>query len=786
MTLATTTTPGSVILGGDLTGTATAPELRITGVTAGSYSNGTIVVDTKGRVIFASSISANLIGDVIGPYTNTQLTATGVTAGLYSASIFTVDAKGRITSVTAGVFGGDLIGNYTSNMLSVTGVTAGSYTNANITVDAKGRISSIVNGISLFSGELNGNFGSNSLSTTGITAGTYTAVNMSVDIKGRITTISSGASSFNGDVTGLFASNALITTGVSANSYTFSTITVDSKGRITSASSNIIPFSGDINGSTYSNLVLATTGVSAGSAQLSNITVDAKGRITAKSSGNVFGGDVTGTIGTASLNSVGPAANSYTTSNITVDAKGRVTAASSGSIATTSTLGLVSIALDGIITVAAGVINTPAATSTSYGVISQSATNTLSNVSVSPTGDLNLNTTIIPLLDQENIFSKQISIYPASATSIDLDVSNYFYLITNTAFTVPTPINGATGNQFTVSIQGTRGVGTREIIMPLTSGVAVAPSAVAYGKNRFVAVSSSSNKSYVSTDGGVTWTTYTAPISAQYIVFNGVFFCAVGGTSTMTSSDGINWQSGTTGAGGATVGLDWNGTYFIVANGNLPISRSTDGLNWTTAGAAAPSISAFCCDTVGNIYSLNTTTHIVSRSGDNGNSWSINAQYNIAGSFNRIALGMVYSTTTNYVGFYTSTDNAGWATYVISNFTTGFSYSYVDRTGVLYLHYNNQYQRWYYSAGNQLTTTTLTSGGVGASMAIGDQSGIVFCECGSTDRGFTIYEGGVSSITIPSSYKFSNSLTQDLAFGYSAVNFKCTQVGSICYCTYLI
>jgi hypothetical protein len=57
MALATTTTPGSIILGGDLTGVANAPELRVTGVTAGTYTPGTIVIDAKGRLIYADSIT---------------------------------------------------------------------------------------------------------------------------------------------------------------------------------------------------------------------------------------------------------------------------------------------------------------------------------------------------------------------------------------------------------------------------------------------------------------------------------------------------------------------------------------------------------------------------------------------------------------------------------------------------------------------------------------------------------------------------------------------------------
>ena len=103
MALATTTTPGSVILGGDLTGVANAPELRITGVTAGSYTGvPTLVVDAKGRTIFASSMAYNvpLDGRVTGTNNNAQLAASGVTAGSYLSANITVDAAGIITAIS--------------------------------------------------------------------------------------------------------------------------------------------------------------------------------------------------------------------------------------------------------------------------------------------------------------------------------------------------------------------------------------------------------------------------------------------------------------------------------------------------------------------------------------------------------------------------------------------------------------------------------------------------------------------------------------------------------------
>ena len=55
MALATNSTPGSIVLAGDLTGSANAPELRVTGVVPGAYGPANIVVDAKGRLIYAKN-----------------------------------------------------------------------------------------------------------------------------------------------------------------------------------------------------------------------------------------------------------------------------------------------------------------------------------------------------------------------------------------------------------------------------------------------------------------------------------------------------------------------------------------------------------------------------------------------------------------------------------------------------------------------------------------------------------------------------------------------------------
>lgn len=63
MALATNTTLGSVVLGGDLTGVANAPELRVTGVIPGTYFPANIITDAKGRIIWAKN--ANWTEDLL-------------------------------------------------------------------------------------------------------------------------------------------------------------------------------------------------------------------------------------------------------------------------------------------------------------------------------------------------------------------------------------------------------------------------------------------------------------------------------------------------------------------------------------------------------------------------------------------------------------------------------------------------------------------------------------------------------------------------------------------------
>jgi hypothetical protein len=292
------------------TGTITIA-MAATGVTAGTYSNPSLVVDSLGRITNISSGNTGIVSavgvipgpgiSVTGASTITSsgtfqigMAVTGVAPGTYSNPVLVVDAVGRIMSASSGanasvssvtvapgtgitVAGGPITTTGTVTVgLAISGVTPGTYTNAIMVVDGTGRITSA--------------------SSTGGGAGAVTSVNLTA---GSGITVSGGPITTSGSI-----AVGLSPSGVTPGTYNNATFIIDGTGRVVSA----IP-----------------GGAGGGVGTVTNIGLSVGQGL------SVTGSPIT-TAGTFSLGlaSSGVAPGTYSNATITVDTMGRVTSASSG------------------------------------------------------------------------------------------------------------------------------------------------------------------------------------------------------------------------------------------------------------------------------------------------------------------------------------------------------------------------------------------------------------------------------------------------------------------------
>jgi len=123
--------------------------------------------------------------------------------------------------------------------------------------------------------------------------------------------------------------------------------------------------------------------------------------------------------------------------------------------------------------------------------------------------------------------------------------------------------------------------------------------AIAYGKNRFVAIKSGSSVSNYSTTGTGTWTAGALPSSSNWnsVAYGNNRFVAVSNTSgtiAAYSLDGITWTASTLPSTAQWTKVTYGQGVFLAVSTTTAAATSPDGVTWTarTTSAAASGFSA--------------------------------------------------------------------------------------------------------------------------------------------------------------------------------------------------
>jgi hypothetical protein len=391
MTVATTATEGQIVLSGDLTGTGEAPALRATGVTPGTYSFHytnydsmtipQVVIDSKGRVIFAKSAPA-------GPIDKTSASQYGVAKigtnindvdGLISCNAFTLtDATttelgiARVDNSSLGIVDGEirpLIADTPYAGLVKTGVnitnTGGAISVPLATTSAVGRIKPNTDGLTMSGGTLSASNASTTQrgifkidgSTIVNTVGVLSVPNVaSTTVAGLVKV----------DTNTIGLSNGIISVGKTATSAVLgvlrpdnTTVTVDGSGILTNL------FYSRIATDTVAGLVIPSS---------SNFTIDVSNVLSANTATSAALGVVKpdGTTVTASagvLSYIVPTATNAVLGKIRPDNTTTTIASGVLSVPTATNAVLGKIRPDNTTTtIASGVLSIPLATTASPGV----------------------------------------------------------------------------------------------------------------------------------------------------------------------------------------------------------------------------------------------------------------------------------------------------------------------------------------------------------------------------------------------------------------------------------